>query len=465
MSSAPLPPGPKGRWLSGNLAEYRRDRLSFFTYCARTYGDVVRVRFGPRRIYLICHPDLIEEVLLTRSREFIKHFALRLNPLVLGNGLLTSEGDFWLRQRRLIQPAFQKGRITAYAGEMLAAAERILGEWRPGERRDLLTEMERLTLRIAARTLFGADVGPEGYEVHQILDFLQQNFLYRFNHLFHIPAWIPTPNNLRVKRSIRRLDEIVYRFIAQRRQDSSDRNDLLSLLLRARDEQGQAMSDQQLRDEAMTLFLAGHETTALTLTWTWYLLASHPHVEERLYAEVREVLDGRTPTVEDVPRLRYTEHVILESMRLIPAIYTIGREALHDLELGGFRVPRGTTLLMPQWVVHRDPRFWDDPETFRPERWAEPRMKNQPHFAYFPFGGGPRVCVGNNFALLETALILPVIAQRFHFTLIPDHPVVPHPSFTLRPRDGLPAIITPRPSPQASSSGELIPSQGSAKQR
>ena len=444
MSDARLPPGPRGHWLSGNLPEFRSGRLDFFDRCVREYGDVVRLRFGPRRIYIVAHPDLIEEVLLTRSRDFIKHFALRLNPLVLGKGLLTSESDFWLRQRRLIQPAFQKGRINAYAGDMLAAAERVLGEWQPGERRDVLTEMERLTLSIAARTLFGADVGAEAHEVSSALEFLQQSFLKRFGGTLILPQWLPTPHNLRVRKAVRRLDAIVYRFIAERRKNSADRHDLLSMLLRARDEDGSRMNDRQLRDEAMTLFLAGHETTALTLSWTWYLLATHPEVEEKLVAEVNAVLGERAATGEDVPRLCYTEQVIQESMRILPAVYTVGREALREMELGGFRVPKGTTLLMPQWVVHRDPRFWDEPETFRPERWGEARVKEMPHFAYFPFGGGPRVCVGNNFAILEAVLLLATIAQRFRFTVVPDHVVERLPTFTLRPKNGIVFAVTPR---------------------
>jgi cytochrome P450 len=422
------------------------------TFCARTYGDIVGLRLGHRRVYVLAHPDLIEEVLIHCSRDFIKHFALRLNPLVLGNGLLTSEADFWLRQRRLIQPAFQKSRIATYAPDMLAAARRVLDDWQPGQRREILSEMERLALMIAGKTLFGAEAEAEAREVREALEYLQYSYLRRFNRLLFIPSWIPTPHNLRIRRAIRRLDEIIYRFIHQRRQSGAGEpgcvsagSDLLSILLRARDDDdGSRMTDKQVRDEAMTLFLAGHETTALTLTWTWYLLATHPEVEERLVAEVRQVLGDRPPTVDDVPRLRYVEQVIQEAMRVYPPVYTIGREALCDLELGGFRVPRKTTVLMPQWVLHRDPRFWSEPERFRPERWGEPAIKDLPHFAYFPFGGGPRLCVGNNFAMLESVLLLTAIAQRFRFTVVPDHPVQPWATFTLRPRYGILATIEKR---------------------
>ena len=443
--AAPFPPGPRGRLLSGHLRDFRADRLNFFARCARDYGDIVAIRFGPRRVYLVSHPRDIEEVLVHRARDFMKHFALRLNPAVLGNGLLTSEGDFWLRQRRLIQPAFQRSRLTGYVPDMAAAAGTVLGSWSAGETRDIPTEMMRLTLMIAAKTLFGADVGEEARDVGAALEVLMERFRTRFASMFWLPSWLPTPGKIRFDRAVRRLDEIIYRFIHQRRQSREQKPDLLSILLNARDEDdGSRMTDRQLRDEAMTLFLAGHETTALTLTWTWYLLAENPRVQEKLAAEVDAVLGGRTPAADDLPRLKYAELVIQESMRVLPAIYTIGREALRDCEVGGYRVPKGTTLLMSQWIVHRDGRFFEQPLEFRPERWTEDRIRELPRFAYFPFGGGPRQCIGNTFALMEAVLVLAMIAQRYRCTLLPGHPVEPLPTFTLRPRFGIKAVITPR---------------------
>jgi cytochrome P450 len=444
MAVALVPPGPRGTWLGGNLAQFGADRLGFLERCARDFGDVVAIRLGPRRIYLVHHPDLIEEVLVHRNHDFIKHFALRMNPLVLGNGLLTSEGDFWLRQRRLIQPAFQKSRIAAYGPAMVECATRVVNSWRPGAERDILREMMRLTLMIAAQTLFGADVDRDATDVGVALETLLEAFLTKMNRLIPIPHWVPTPMNLRFKRALRRLDGILYDFIRQRRAGGGERSDLLSILLHARDEEGGRMTDKQLRDEAMTLFLAGHETTALTLSWTWYLLATHPEAQERLAAEVRSVIGDRLPTADDVPRLIYTERVVLESMRVFPAVYLVGREATRDMELGGFHVPRGMTIMMSQWIVHRDARFFDRPTEFRPERWEGDFARTLPHFAYFPFGGGPRLCIGNTFALLEAALCLAVLAQRCRFTLSPDQTVVPWPSFTLRPKNGIRAVITPR---------------------
>ena len=439
-----VPMGPRGHWLVGNLPDFRRGRLDFFTECARTYGDAVAFRFAHRRMLLLSHPDLVEEVLVTQSRNFIKHFALRQTPYLLGKGLLTSEADFWLRQRRLIQPVFSRSRIASYGPAMVAAARQVTDSWRAGDKRDVMAEMMRLTLAIAAKTLFDAEVGGETQIVAECLQTLQANFIARFNSALPPPMWMPTPGNLRHKRAVRRLDDILYGFIRQRREQKIERNDLLSLLLAARDEEGGRMTDRQVRDEAMTLFLAGHETTALALGWSWYLLAQHPEAEEKLAAEVRRVVGDREPTVDDCPQLKYAEMVALEAMRLYPPAYVIGREALSDCGIGGYRVRRGTTVFLSQWVIQRDPRFFAEPERFRPERWGEESIKTLPKFAYFPFGGGPRLCIGNTFAMIELVLVLAAIAQRFHFRMPPGAVVAAVPEFTLRPSPGIPGEIVPR---------------------
>ncbi len=440
-----VPEGPKGSWLSGNLPDFRRDRLDFLTRCSREFGDFVRIRLAHRTVFLATHPDVIEEVLLTHSKHFIKHFALRLNPLALGKGLLTSESDFWLRQRRLIQPVFHRTRVASYGATMVEHAQRMIANWKPGEQRDMMTEMMAVTLAIAAKTLFNAEVGDETRTVVEALQVLQDNFLHRFNSLMPPPLWLPTPGNLRIKRAVRRLDDIIYGFIRQRRAERSDKGDLLSLLLNARDESdGTGMTDTQVRDEAMTLFLAGHETTALTLSWTWYLMAQHPEAEQRLWAELDTILAGRAPMVDDWPKLKFTEAIALESMRLYPPAYVIGREATSACVIAGHDVPKGTTVLMPQWVVQRDPRFYTDPDAFRPERWLDERIKTLPKFAYFPFGGGPRVCIGQQFAMMELVLILATIAQKFRFRLQPGAAVAVQPTFTLRPVPGVPGVVEPR---------------------
>jgi cytochrome P450 len=439
------PPGPKGHWLYGHLTHIREDRLAFFTRMRDEFGDVVRVRVVNFPIYLLFHPDAVEEVLVKHNYDVRKHFALRINPLVLGKGLLTSEGDFWLRQRRLSQPAFLKAKLALYGQTMIDAAQRLTQAWQPGEARDMHEEFSKLTLDIAARTLFSSEVGGEAGDIVEAMHILQAHFLVRFNSLVRAPVWVPTPWNLRFRKAIRRLDAVLFRFIRQRRESGERKNDLLSLLLDARDEVGGGqMTDRQVRDEAMTLFLAGHETTALALSWTWLLLARHPHVEAELAREWSAVLGDRDIVPDDWGRLPRTEHVILEAMRLYPPAYVVGREALREITVAGHRVPRGMTLLMPQWAIHRDPRWWDRPDEFRPERWAEDKIKSLPKFAYFPFGGGPRTCIGNQFATMEMVLTLATIGRRFRFGVDSNVDVRPQATFTLRPQPGVPTRVLVR---------------------
>ena len=445
MSASRRPLGPRGHWLLGSLPEFRRDLLGFLTRCAHDYGDVVYFRLGPRAHIMLNDPKDIEQVLVTENQNFIKNYILRLNHLLLGNGLVTSEGAFWLRQRRLIQPAFHRKQLASYAASMIAFTERMVVGWQDGQTRDVHADMMHLTLEIVAMTLFAADVGGEASEVGPAMEAGMESFVARLTSVFHWPEWIPTPSNVRLKRAARRLDAIIYRFIRQRRQTGEDRGDLLSILLQARDEDdGTRMTDKQLRDEMMTLFLAGHETTAIVLSWTFYLLARHPEVEAKLAAELASVLGGRSPAVADLPRLRFTERVVTESMRLYPPAYFMGREAIRDCEIAGYRVPAGMTLVMSQWVLHRDPRFFDRPDVFDPDRWADDRARKLPKFAYFPFGGGPRTCIGNHFAMMEAVLVLATVLSHFRLQLVPGHTVKPWPSVTLRPAQGIRVIVSKR---------------------
>ncbi len=454
MPDVRRPPGPKGSLLLGSLSDFRRDTLGFLARVAREYGDFVALRLGWRRVFLINHPDLIETVLVTESRHFIKHFVLRLLRPTMGNGILLSDGDFWIRQRRLIQPVFNKNRVATYGDVMVSYAERMAERWQDGETRDLHTDMMRLTLEIVAKVLFDADVAGQAADVGEALEMGMQTFIRRWKSLYPLPEWIPTPTNLKIKKVARRLDAIIYGFIKDRRTSGRDRGDLLSLLLHAQDvDDGGRMTDKQLRDEAMTLFLAGHETTANALAWTWYLLSQHPEVDAQLAAELHDVLGGRSPTVADLPRLRYTEMVVTESMRLYPPVYAFGREPVRNVRIGDYEVPRAATIIMSQWLMHRDGRFFDDPEQFRPERWADGLAKRLPKFAYFPFGGGPRLCIGNTFAMIEAVLVLATMAQKFRFTLAPGHPVVPLTTVTLRPKFGIKGVLTKRtPVPAAAAS-------------
>jgi cytochrome P450 len=330
---------------------------------------------------------------------------------------------------------------------MVEFTERMLESWSEGQPRDVQEDMMRLTLEIVAKTLFDAEIGGDSVQASAAMETLMSSFMARTAKLIPVPHWIPTPLNLRVERAARRLDGIILAIIAERRKTGVDRGDLLSMLLHAQDEEsGRRMTDGQLRDEAMTLFMAGHETTANTLTWTWYLLATHPEVETKLHDELDGVLGHRPPTMADLARLRFTSMIITETLRLYPTVWMLGREAVEPVELGGYSLPIGLTVFMPQWTIHRDPRWFDDPEAFRPERW-EPGLRlleSIPRYAYFPFGGGPRVCIGNNFAQMESALLLATIARRYRLRLTSDAIVTPLPTMTLRPAQGVRVVVSRR---------------------
>jgi cytochrome P450 len=444
MPSNALPPGPKGTFLGGSLSEFSHHRLDFFLRVAKDYGDIASFRLGPRRMFLASHPDLVEQVLVTDAKHYIKHFGARLYKPVLGNGLVTSEGDFWLRQRRLAQPAFLKNRVLTYAPMMIELTHAMLARWRSGLHVYINDEFSALTSAIALKTLFGLD--DPGHR-EEFVDSLRTAFnllSMRFRSLVTLPLWVPTPRNRRTNRAIAHLYRVVDGFVAQGRLRKEPGDDLLSRLVAARDEDGSGMTDKQLREEAMTLYLAGHETTSLTLTWTWYLLATHPDAEAKLVEEWQRVLGGRSPTPDDLHNLPYTDAVISEAMRVYPPVYLIGREATRDLELGGYRVRKGTTVFMSQWVSHRDPRYFPDPEAFRPERWLDGLAKRIPKYAYYPFGGGPRVCIGNTFALMEGAILLATVGQRYRFTLDPDAVIATSPQITLLPAFGIPATLALR---------------------
>lgn len=439
-----IPPGPQPHRFVGNLPEFASDLLGFFTSCARTYGDVARVRLGSRTGYLITNPNDIEQVLVGQHRNFIKHsFFWRHVRAVFGDGLLVSEGDHWLAQRRMIQPSFHRDRIAGYGAVMVDFADRLADRWNDGDVRSIHRDMMGLTLEIVAKVLFDADVREDVDAVERSFEAALVQVASRFRSPLRFPDWVPTPGNLRYRSAVRRLDALVYRIIREH-EARPPGSDLLSVLMTTRGADGRRMPERLIRDEAVTLLLAGHETTALTLSWTWALLSTHPQVEARLALELRDVLGGRAPTVEDLPGLRYTEHVITESMRLYPPAYAIGREAVEDCEIGGYDTPAGTTLFLSPWVMHRDPRWFDDPDAFRPERWEDGLAERLPRFVYLPFGGGPRLCIGNRFAMMEAMLILATIARRFRLRLEPDRMPAPYPTITLRPQGGVPMTIARR---------------------
>ena len=394
---------------------------------------------------LVYHPDAIEELLVARNRDFVKSPGVRLLQPLVGEGLFLAEGESWLRQRRLLQPAFHRQRIAGYGEVMTALADRHLAGWTPGDVVEIHGEMMALTLAIVAKTLLDADVSGDAHDAIQAANLLMADFGARLQSFNVIPFWMPTPRNVRSRRAIRRLDALILRIIGARRARSGDRGDLLSMLLDAQDaDDGSRMTSRQVRDEVITMFLAGHETTAVALSWIWYLLALHPEVEACLAGELRDVLAGRPPSVADLPQLRYPAMVVTESMRLYPPAYGLGRQAARPTEIAGQPVAAGDIVIAPTWVVHRDPRWFDEPLAFRPERWAGDLAQRLPRFAYLPFGGGPRQCIGNSFAQMEAVLLLATIAARFRLALLPGQRIVPRPYVTIRPEPGIRVQLSAR---------------------
>lgn len=418
--------------------------LALYTQWARQYGDIFYYRFLSRHIYFLNNPDLVKYALLTGYQNFIKGDALRLNRRILGNGLLTSERDFWLRQRRLIQPAFHRGKIHSYGDTIVKYTEQTLAGWRDLEVVDIHQEMMSLGLNIVAKVLFNVDITSEIQRVSKALNTVQE--LSSGGRMLLPPIFrlLPTRDNLRYRNATRELDNVVNGLIRCRRLDGQDGHDLLSVLLQVKDDEGRTMPDEQLRDEVMTLLLAGHETTAVSLSWTWYLLSQNPDVEKQLWSELRGVLNGRRPEIQDLPQLPYTDRVIKEAMRLYPPVWAVVRKCVKECEIGGYRVPAGATVLMSQWVMHRDPRYYDEPDRFNPDRWLDDALKETPKFAYFPFGGGPRTCIGASFATMEGVLVLATIAQKFQVKLAQNQPVEPVPTMTLRPMNGIKVVLTQR---------------------
>lgn len=439
LVKAVLPPGPKPLIPAINLIRLRRNPIKFLTQLTEEYGEVVYFKLGPQPVFLINNPDHIRDVLITHNRQFMKGEGLQRAKRLLGEGLLTSEGEFHLRQRRLAQPAFHRQRIAGYASTMIEYSERLSDGWQPGEERDIAREMMKLTLAIAGKTLFDADVETEADEIGDALSKTMEMFNYLTLPFFQVLERLPIPAMQRFRVARKRLDETVFRIIRERRESGEDRGDLLSMLMQARDTEGDGsgMTDQQLRDEAMTIFLAGHETTANALTWTWYLLSQNPEAEARFHAEIDEVLSGQAATAEHYPRLRYTEMVFAEAMRMYPPAWVIGRRVLNDYQLNGYHVPDRSIILMSQYVAHHNPKYFPEPDRFDPERWTPEAREFRPKFSYFPFGGGPRLCIGESFAWMEGVLVLATLGRKWRMRHSPENKVELQPIVTLRPKHGM----------------------------
>jgi cytochrome P450 len=430
-----------------------RDSTRKLTQWARDYGDIVYYHFLDFHFYILFHPQHIEQVLLGKTGNFIKGMTSRANPELFGNGLLTSDGDFWRRQRRLSNPAFHRESLARYADITVEEAAKLTESWQHGEKRNIHNDMMNVTLRIVLRSLFGAELREHMRVIEPALEAIMTSSS-GFNSIAFFLR-IPTPTRKLHFLAVQKLNEIVYGLIARGREklkgseatgpaDGSGAKDLLTLLLTARDDEGNSMSDQQLRDEVITLLLAGHETTALNLSWSWYLLAQHPEVEQKLHSELDAVLGTRPPTVSDLPKLHYTDRIIRETLRLYPPAWRVFRRTEEPFEVGDYLLPPGSNIVLSQWVTQRDPRWFTDPDRFNPDRWNEESASKLPRFAYFPFGGGPRVCIGAGFAMMEAILLLATIAQRYRIRLAPHQRVEPLASITLRPKKGIRVTLEER---------------------
>ncbi len=437
-------PGPKGLPFFGSIFPALRDPIGMFLRERETYGDVVRFKFGPFDYYLVNDPEVVRHVLVENAEAYTKsrnYLGLRI---VLGDGLLLSEGDHWRRQRKLAQPAFHRSKLAGFADQMSRATRDLLDRWKrepAGEPFDIHREMMRLTFRIVGLTLFSRDVEGDAKEVGEALDVAMSWANDYAQSLIRIPPSVPTPANLRFRRAMRTLDAVVYRLISERREKARRDgygDDLLGMLMEAVDETtGASMSDKQLRDEVITMVLAGHETTANLLSWTFYLLSKNPEAERRVREEALRVLERRDPSLDDVKKLEETRLVLEEALRIYPPAWVFERQATQADTLGGYRIEPGSIVGISPYVLHRHPRYWDNPEGFDPDRFRAERSASRPRYAYLPFGGGPRTCIGNHFAMMEAQILLTMIVRDHRLELDPSHPVVLDPLVTLRPKHGI----------------------------
>jgi len=437
------PPGPSNLPIIGQLRPFRANPLEFIRKATREYGDLVYFRVASQHLYVVGHPDYVREILVTHQNNFVKSRALQRAKILLGEGLLTSEGEHHRRQRRLVQPAFHRERLAGYAAAMSASAVRARERWQTGSSMDVSVEMAKLTLSVVAKTLFSADIDAEAQEIGAAMTTILELFKVLLMPFSEYMDKLPLPATRRFQKARARLDATIYGLIAERRSSGIDAGDLLSMLLLAQDE-GDEMTDEQIRDEAMTLFLAGHETGANALTWSWYLLSQHPYAERRLHEEIDSVLGDRPPELADLPNLRYAEMILAEALRLYPPAWAIGRKAIGEFALGGYDIPAGSICIVSPFVIQRDPRWFPDPEKFDPERWTPEAREARPKFSYFPFGGGARVCIGERFAWMEGVILLATIAQKWRFRLGQGQQVEPLPLVTLRVKNGLRMIAEPR---------------------
>jgi len=435
-------PGPRGEMLWGSLKVLKRDPVGFLVDCSQKYGDIVQFRIGPPGLgkvaYLVVHPDYIKHVLVDNQRNYKKAVTYDSVRLFLGEGLLTSEGEVWKRQRRIVNPLFHPERVAALGPMMCEVVGEFLDRWSAGATRDVAADMRRLTLDVLCRTMFSTDIEGDADVIDEALDTVLKYAIRRVSFNSGLLNRLPTAENRRFREAVAALNGVVERLVAGHRASPPAKPDLLSMMLQARDDvTGAGMTDGQLRDEMLTFLLAGHETTANALAWCWYLLAEHPEVESEFHKELDSVLAGRAPGVDDLPKLSYTRQVLEESMRIYPPVWAIERNAIGEDEIGGYRIPAGSLVVLSPYATQHCARFWEDPEVFDPNRFTKEAAAARPSLAYFPFGGGPRTCIGKGFALMEGTLILASIGQRYRLAMAPDARVEPQPLLTLRPRFGV----------------------------
>ncbi|MBA3874222.1 MAG: cytochrome P450 [Anaerolineae bacterium] len=430
-----LPPGPKGLPFLGSLRQLQQDRIGFLTQNQRAYGDIVHYKLGPRHVYQLNNHEHVQYVLVKHADQFQKTPTLKnASKDSIGQGLLTSDGDLHKRQRRLVQPAFHHNRIATYADTMVNYTSDMLNDWENGKQIGMLNEMMHLTMRIVGKTLFDTDVTEAADSIGAAISVGIEAMSDRISHPLQLKEKFPTAIRRKRRAALNTIDETIVGFIEERQASGEDKGDLLSMLLMAVDEQdGGTMTTKQVKDEAMTLFAAGHETTANALAWTFYLLGQHPEIEQKLAAEIKTMIGTRRPTLADLPKMPFLEMVVKESMRLYPPAWTVSREAQSDFELGGYTIPKGSIVMMSMYVLHHDERYWEQPEAFLPERFAAANEENIPKYAYFPFGGGSRVCIGNQFAMMEAELVFATILQRYHLSLLSGQNIKLNPLVTLRP--------------------------------
>lgn len=431
--------GPKRRIFSGNYFDFFQNQLEYLSECSKNYGDVVCLRFFHLPIYLINHPDLIEEVFSRQSANFRKAKTVRtpLQKMLFGNSLLTGEGEFWLKQRRAIQPAFHQTFLAEYSKIIVETTKEFISDWKNGERRIINEDLVDLTFKIASRTFFGIEGEAEKEIIRELVNSNKSIFSVQNRFSWFADNFLPTSKNLRFRKAVKAVNKLITKLIDERKADNQEKKDLLSILLSIKNGETEDLSETQLRDEIITIFIAGHETTAVTLSWMWVLLAQNAEAAAKMQDEIQKTLDGKTVEFKDLSNLIYMSGVLKETLRLFPPNRSTAREAINDCEIGNFRIKAGSQVVLPQWVVHRDENFFESPSEFIPERWTKEFEKGLHKYAYFPFGGGSRICIGRSFAMMETTLILTTIAQKFHTTLETSEGIEPEAVILLRPKGEL----------------------------